>query len=168
MSLLDDRDEAAVALPDETGEGDIMARLLDGQLRKELGLSSQELRAGLSVARNHMLRGAPLEALRIYAALVLCDPTNVDFQVGLANCAGHIGEHYLAIQAASAVIALAPSDPRGYLLSGRSCMLSGAFDEAREDLEEARDLARASGKEDLIREVSQLIERLSVATDAEG
>jgi Flp pilus assembly protein TadD len=127
------------------GDDETVSALLRGELRDKLGLSSEQLRIGLSVARNHLTRGAPAEALRIYVALVLCEPTNVDFQVGLANCAGLLGEHHLALQAASAVIALAPKDARGYLLSGRSCMMINAFSEAKEDLEEALALGGSDG-----------------------
>lgn len=130
----------ATATP-PNGDDETIAALLKGELRNKLGLSSEQLRIGLSVARNHLTRGAPVEALRIYVALVLCEPANVDFQIGLANCAGLLGEHHLALQAASAVIALAPRDARGYLLSGRSCMMIGAFAEAKEDLEDALKLA---------------------------
>ena len=79
---------------------------LKGRIRKELGLELSDLKPALDIARNHLKRGAPGEAMRTYIALVLCEPTNVDFQVGLANCALQIGENHLALHAASAVVAL--------------------------------------------------------------
>ncbi|MDC9823024.1 pathogenicity island protein [Devosia sp. ZB163] len=147
-----------------TGDDETLAALLRGELRNRLGLSSEQLRIGLSVARNHMTRGAPLEALRVYVTLVLCEPANVDFQIGLANCAGVLGEHHLALQAASAVIALAPKDARGYLLSGRSCMMISAFAEAKEDLEDA--LALAGSDEAVAGEAKLLLGRIAAASTA--
>jgi Flp pilus assembly protein TadD len=153
----------ATATP-PNGDDETLAALLRGELRNKLGLNAEQLRIGLSVARNQLTRGAPLEALRIYVALVLCEPTNVDFQIGLANCAGLIGEHHLALQAASVVIALAPRDARGYLLSGRSCMMIGAFGEAKEDLEDA--LARAGSDAAVAGEARLLLDRIAAAAAA--
>jgi len=146
------------------GDDETLAALLRGELRDKLGLSSEQLRIGLTLARNHLTRGAPVEALRIYVALVLCEPTNVDFQIGLANCAGLLGEHHLALQAASAVIAHAPKDARGYLLSGRSCMMIGAFDEAKEDLDDA--LALAGSDAAVAGEAKLLLGRIAAAAVA--
>jgi Flp pilus assembly protein TadD len=159
LSIAEQNDAAVVEPVDST-----LAQLLDGELRKRLGLTPEQLRIGLMVARNHLTRGAPADALKIYVALVLCDPLNVDFQVGLANCASVLGEHHVALQAASAVIALAPADPRGYLLSGRSCMMLGNYAEAREDLGDA--LTFANGNETVAAEASHLLERIAVAASA--
>jgi Flp pilus assembly protein TadD len=138
---------------------DAMAQFMSGHLRDELGLTSDVLNVGLTVARNHILRGAHGEAMRIYIGLVMCEPMNVDFQVGLANCANLMGEPNVALQAASAAIMLAPSDPRGYLLSGQSCIMMGNVDEAREDLNDA--LRHASGNDAVVREAEQLLERIA-------
>lgn len=146
------------------GDDETLSALLRGELRAKLGLSTEQLRIGLSVARNHLTRGAPLEALRIYVAMVLCEPSNVEFQIGLANCAGLLGEHHLALQAASAVIALAPKDARGYLLSGRSCMMISAFSEAKEDLEDA--LALAGSDQAVAGEAKLLLSRIAAAATA--
>lgn len=142
---------------------DLFHQFVNGQLGKELGLTSDQLAIGLTVAKNHIARGAPADALRIYVGLVLCEPLNVDFQVGLSNCASALGEHHVALQAASTVIALAPADPRGYLLSGRSCMMIGAFEEAMEDLADAERHAAGTGNELVAREAAQLRERLTIA-----
>lgn len=142
---------------------DVIKRLLQGDLRRQLGLTTEQLRIGLTIARNHLARGAYADAFRLHVALVLCDPLEVDFQVGLANCASLMGEHHVAIQAASAVIALAPTDPRGYLLSGRSCLMTGNLKEAREDLDDALRLADSTANAGIAKEAGQLLERLSVA-----
>ncbi len=153
---------ATATQPD--GADETLAALLRGELREKLGLNSEQLRVGLSVARNHLARGASLDALRIYVPLVLCEPTNVDFQIGLANCAGLLGEHHLALQAASVVIALAPKDARGYLLSGRSCIGIGAFSEAKEDLEDA--LALAGSDTAVANEAKLLLGRIAAVAES--
>jgi Flp pilus assembly protein TadD len=143
------------------GTNGFTAAFLDGAIRKELGLESIDLRPGLDVAKSHMKRGAHAEAMRIYAALVLCEPKNVDFQVGLANCALQMGENHLALQAASAVVALAPSDPRGYFLSGRACLGLGHFEEATEDLRDAVDFGRKAKDATITSEASNLLQKLA-------
>src|SRR5690349_18366954 len=75
--------------------------IAQGAIRKALGLEPADLRLGLDVARNQLQKGAVNEAFRIYAALVVCDPSDAELQVGLANCALHVGENNLALQAAS-------------------------------------------------------------------
>ncbi len=111
--------------------------VLHAAVSKELGLEPKDLEIGLEVARNKLNSGAPEEALRLYGALVLCDPVNVQFQIGLANCAIHVHEYHLALQAASVVIALDTQNPIGYFLSGSACMFLGHLDEAVEDLTDA-------------------------------
>ena len=139
-----------------------LAQLLSGGLRDEIGLTSDVLNVGLTIAGNHLLRGANGEAMRIYVGLVMCEPMNVDFQVGLANCANLMGEQSVALQAASVAIMLAPSDPRGYLLSGRSCIMMGNLLEAREDLNDA--LRYAGGNDPMIKEIELLLENISAST----
>lgn len=140
-------------------DGGISA-FLNGSLRKELGLESIDLTAGLSIAKNYLERGLPLEAMRTYVALVLCEPTNPDFQVGLANCAIQMGEDHLALQAASAVVALAPSDPRGYFLSGRACFALGHYAEAAEDFRDALEFGRKSNDALIVDEASKFLQKL--------
>ncbi|KQT54070.1 hypothetical protein ASG43_00035 [Aureimonas sp. Leaf454] len=155
------------AIPTTDGmQAETIAALLDGKLRKDLGLEPEDLKIGLTVARNLLNRGHQGEAMRLYAVLVLCQPTEVDFQVGLANCASAMGEHYIALQAASAVIALAPSDPRGYLLSGRSCFHTGSFAEAEQDLGDALGLAEQTGHDVVRREADMLLGRIAAARAA--
>jgi len=139
----------------------IGSAFLNGAIRKELGLESIDLRAGLDIAKSHLKRGAHLEALRTYVALVLCEPTNIDFQVGLANCALLLNQHHLALQAASAIVALAPSDARGYFLSGRACLALGHYAEAAEDLRDAVEFGRNARDPVIAEEASQLLQKLS-------
>ncbi|MGQ3211767.1 tetratricopeptide repeat protein [Shinella sp.] len=146
---------------DDLSAGDL-AQLLSGGLRDELGLTSDVLNVGLAIAANHLARGANSEAMRIYVGLVMCEPMNVDFQVGLANCANVMGEQSVALQAASVVIMLAPTDPRGYLLSGRSCIMMGNLDEAREDLHDA--LKYAGGNEPVVKEIELLLGSIPAQT----
>lgn len=139
-----------------------VARFLSGHFRDEIGLTSDILNVGLAVAKNHLLRGAYVEAMRIYVGLVMCEPMNVDFQVGLANCANLMGEQSVALQAASVAIMLAPSDPRGYLLSGRSCIMMGNVQEAREDLGDA--LKYAGDNDAMVKEIELLLESILALT----
>ena len=147
------KDQAADA------NGSITA-FLNGSLRKELGLESNDLKAGLAIAKNYLERGAPLEAMRTYVALVLCEPTNADFQVGLANCAIQMSENHLALQAASAVVAMAPSDPRGYLLPRRACLALGHYAEAEEDFRDAVEFGRKSQDAFIVDEATKLLQTL--------
>ncbi|PDT90807.1 pathogenicity island protein [Bradyrhizobium sp. Y36] len=134
-------------LKPDTGErvtelGEAQRLIAQGAVRKALGLEPVDLRLGLDIARNQLQKGAPIEAFQTYAALVVCDPSDPELQAGLANCALLLGENSLALHAASAIVALAPSDPRGYFLSGRACLAMGQLTEANEDLTEAMRLAR--------------------------
>lgn len=138
-----------------------MLQFITGGLRKELGLESIDLMAGLDIARNHLKRGATPEAMRIYATLVLCEPANIEFQAGLANCALVMGEYHLALQAASALIALAPTDPRGFFFSGRACMGLGHYPEAVEDLGDAVQLGRKAMNAAIVNEANGLLEKLA-------
>lgn len=108
-----------------------------GAIATKLGLKSGDLNVGLHVAKGLLDRGSFGEALRTYTALVLCEPTNAEFQIGLSNCALVMGEDSLCLHAASAVVALAPTDPRGYFLSGRACLALGQWVEAEEDFRDA-------------------------------
>src|SRR5262249_28810721 len=119
-----------------------------------------DLQPGLDIAKNHLQRGAFAEAMKMYVALVLCEPMNSDFQVGLANCALQMQEFHLALQAASAIVALAPSDPRGYFLSGRACFGLGHFAEAKEDFTDAIEFGRKSKNAMIVNEASELLQKI--------
>jgi Flp pilus assembly protein TadD len=131
-----------------------------GALGKALGLAPEDLRFALRIAADHMRRGDLAEALRTYGMLVLCEPMNADFQIGLANCALQMDENHLAVQAASAVIALRPDDFRGYYLSGRASLVLRRRDEAEEDLREALVLAEKAGDRAFAREIAALVKKL--------
>lgn len=131
-----------------------------GRIRDEIGLKSADLVVGLEVARNLLKRGATQEALRTYAGLILCEPANIEVQTGLANCALQLGEHHLALQAASVVVALAPRDPRGYLLSGRACIGLRAYAEAEEDLNDAITQGREAREAGLVEEARRLLQAM--------
>lgn len=137
---------------------------MGGAMRDSLGLKSEDLQLGLNVASNRLRRGANLEALRIYLALVLCEPANAEFQVGLSNCALLLQEHSLALRAASVVIALEPKNPKGYLLSGRACIALGHFTEADEDLRKAMQFAKEKRESALFQSAESLLKKLSAIT----
>jgi Flp pilus assembly protein TadD len=142
---------------------DAQRLIAGGAIRKAFGLEPIDLRLGLDIARNQLRSGNAGSAFRIYATLVVSDPSDPELQVGLANCALHVGENNLALQAASAIVALTASDPRGYYFSGRACLALGHIAEAKEDLTKAIELARNSSKDALIfDEARKLLERLAV------
>lgn len=136
---------------------ELMDALCSGKVRDSLGLKSEDLQLGLTLARNQLERGAKREAMRIYTALVLCEPMNPEFQLGLANCAAAMGNHHLTLQAASAVIALDPNHARGFYLSGRACLALGLKSEAQEDFREAIELGRAAKDAKIVAEAKRLL-----------
>lgn len=152
-----------VSVEDRNANEEMARSLVGGALRRELGVELSDLKLGLDVARRHLQRGAADEALRIYVALVLCEPTEVDFQVGLANCALQLEENALALQAASAVIALAPRDSRGYLLSGRACLALGHQAEAEEDLRDAVTLGLVDRNATVVNDARRLLQSIAPA-----
>lgn len=141
---------------------------LDGHVGKTLGLTLQELKIGLHVAKNFLMRGEFRKALKIYAALVLCAPSEPDFQIGLAHCASLLHEHEMALQAASVFIALNPEDARGYFLSGRSCIGLRAYEEAEEDLNKAIECALKARQAPIVNEARRLLEVLKLVRKKES
>ena len=136
--------------------------LIDGGLRKAAGLERGDLNLGLVVAKNQLMRGATLEALRTYTVLVLLDSLNPEFQIGLANCSHQLGEYHLALQAASAIVALDPRNPRGYYFSGRACLALGHYAEAEEDLTDAIKFGRDARDAVIVQEADVLLKKLAV------
>lgn len=116
-------------------------RLGTATLSQMLQLSPDALYPALNLAARLEAQGAILDAMDLYGKLALLDPLNVDVHVGLAQCATRLGEHAIAIKAAASVITLAPENALGYLLSGKNCFMLGHYQEAREDLNDAKRLA---------------------------
>ncbi len=123
------------------GEPPLADLILEGALGKELGLGDRELGLALAVANMKLKSGNAEKALSMYAILVLCKPLDVEYQCGLANCAVQMQEYEMALQAASAIIGLAPRDCRGYYFSGAACLGLGKISEAREDVSDAMKFA---------------------------
>ncbi|WP_341367299.1 hypothetical protein [Yoonia sp. BS5-3] len=136
----------------EQGQTDAPASalLLDGAFAKELGLGTRELDTALAAANAKLQAGNHDKALSMYAMLVLCRPQNVNYQCALANCALKMQEYEMALQAASAAVALDPRDCRGYYLSGAACFGLGHLDEAREDIADALSFAEGSPHRDVL------------------
>lgn len=128
----------------QKGDDEVLQQLIEGGLRKSLGLSREHLRLGLDLAKTQMQRGRNQEAFRTYATMVLCDPSDPELQIGLANCALLVGENNLALQAASAAIILQPNDCRGFFLSGKACLALGLREESKEDLTRALELSKGT------------------------
>ncbi len=140
---------------------DLTQLLHDGAIAKELNLGPAELQLALGVANLKLNTGQPERALQMYTVLVLCDPLNIEFQCGLANCAIQMQEHELALQAASSMIANAPRDCRGYYFSAVACLGMRQLEEAREDIVDAMDLARQNNDPDIFEAASRLNEQLN-------
>lgn len=137
-------------------------------LRAYLGLEVEHLLPGLDIAANLLQRGEHDEAVRIYAALVLCDPAEVRFQIGLATCALAIREFHIALQAASAIIASTPDNPRGYLISGHAALGLLDFDAAVDDLREALRIAEQAGDQATAEEAAHYLQRAIVAQEVQA
>lgn len=142
------------------------AAFLAGEMRDALGLKSSDLQIGLTIAKGHMDRGAYSDALSIYAPLVLLEPATIDFQIGLANCALQMERFELALQTASVAVALAPRDPRGYFISGKSCLALGLHQEAREDLDDAVKFGIEARNAGLVESARKLLSALPSAQSA--
>ncbi|MFD2251812.1 tetratricopeptide (TPR) repeat protein [Pseudochelatococcus lubricantis] len=143
--------------------------LAPGQsIREYLGLQIAHLLPGLDVAAGMLRRGEHDQALRTYATLVLCDPSEIRFQIGLATCALEIREFHIALQAASAVIASAPDSPMGYLISGRASLGLLDFDAAIDDLQDAIRVARETGDDAVAKEAAALLQRAIVAKEVQA
>ncbi|MEM6677611.1 MAG: pathogenicity island protein [Pseudomonadota bacterium] len=133
-----------------------------GGLAAHLDVDPKDLRLGLEVAKAHRDRGDVAGAMRIYAALSLCDMNEPDYQQGIADCAYAMGEFGLALNAASALIALAPKRAVGYYLSGAACLAMGHEAEAKEDLTEAKKLALESRDTMVHAEADKLLRSMGV------
>ncbi|MGJ0508141.1 MAG: hypothetical protein ACR652_13650 [Methylocystis sp.] len=97
----------------------------------------------------------------MYSVIVLCEPTNPEFQLGLANCAMQLGDQHLALQAASATIAFDARNARGYYISGRACLALGYRAEAEEDLMDAVSFGRGSRDSNVVEEAERLLKQLA-------
>lgn len=140
--MMDQQDEDA---PKVTGtQADRAEQFVGGAIRKSLGLSRDDVRLGLDLARSQLQRGRHAEAFRTYATMIILDPSDPELQIGFANCALAMKENSLALQAASAAIVLQPDDCRGYFLSGKACLALGLKEESKEDFTQALQLSAAT------------------------
>jgi predicted Zn-dependent protease len=117
--------------------GEIQRRLVDEPIIERLGLSEAHFHGTYSQAMEKLAAGDLQAAFRDIAILVLLAPTSVNFQMGLAQIALRAGVPELAMQAAAAIIAIAPDRPEGFLLSGQACLAMDEPELAREDLQDA-------------------------------
>lgn len=132
-------------------------------IRKRFSLEPFDVQVGLEVAGSYLRDGAIDQAFRTFILLVLQDPCEPVSQIGLAHCALQVGQSELALQAASMVIALAPSDPRGYFLSGQACLALRHFAEAKEDLLNAAEFGRQVNNTAVVADADRLLASLSTA-----
>lgn len=137
-------------------------------LREQLGLDVDHLLPGLDIATARLRRRDGEDALRICAALVLCDPSEPRFHAGLATCALEIGVHAVALRAASAVIALTPASPLGYHLSGHAYAGLQDYDNAIADFTEALRLSCNVTQAEIARDSARMLARLAAVTKADA
>lgn len=126
--------------------GEIQRQLIDEPIIQRLGLTEAHFGINYSRAMEKLEAGDIPGAFKDIASLVLLAPTSVKFQLGLAQIALRAGVPELAMQAAAAIIALAPSRPEGFLLSGQACLAMGEIALAREDLTDAITRADANAR----------------------
>ncbi|MFT0891578.1 hypothetical protein [Pseudochelatococcus sp. G4_1912] len=131
-------------------------------IREVMGLEVEHLLPGLSIAAKMLQRGDEEGALRTYATLVLCDPNEPRFQQGLAACALKIGQHAVALQAASAIIAFWPESPEGYHFSAHACIGLEEYEAAIEDFTDALRLAQQTGNEAIASDSERMIGRIGL------
>lgn len=124
-------------MPEKDILGEIHRRLVDEPIIERLGLTEAHFHGVYSAAMERLAGGDVDSAFRDFANLVLLAPTSVQFQLGLAQAALRAGVPELAMQAAAAIIALAPDRPEGFLLSGQACLAMDERDLALEDLNDA-------------------------------
>lgn len=136
---INQRDDDSPEKPEE--QHNLLQELIEGGVRKSLGLSREDVHVGLDLAKSQLQKGQHAEAFKTYATMILLDPIDPELQIGFANCALVVGENSLALQAASAAIVQMPEDCRGYLLSGKACLALGLKDECKEDFIKAMELS---------------------------
>ncbi|WP_068310246.1 hypothetical protein [Polycladidibacter hongkongensis] len=140
---------------------DTLVKFAQEGLLKELGLHSNDVKAGLMLAKSQLDAGRVERALQIYCGLILLSPQEPETQLGLANCALQSQQYELTMRAAAAGMVLAPQDPRGFYFSGAAAIALGHLAEAKEDLADAVELAKAAKQADIAMAAQKLLSGLS-------
>ena len=137
--------------------------LVETPLLKDLGLEPNDMHGIVVRATDKLENGRSVEAFLDFAALVLLDPTSIEFQIGLAEASLAANQPELALQTAAIVITEDPSRAEGFFLSGRACLAIGEPSLAVEDLHDA--IARAEGKAELT-ELTRSARQLLIVAEA--
>lgn len=125
---------------------DVKAELVDKSLAGRLGLAEADLYGAVQAAAEALQAGDLDRAFRGFAYLVVLDPTNPTYHIGLANVALGLEQFAIALQSASVVVASRPRSAEGYHLSARACLGMGEPALALEDLAEVERLAQEAGQ----------------------
>lgn len=144
----------------------ILKRLAEQDFSNILGLDEFSRGMAFNRAAALVLQGRTEEAFQIYTALAMLSPLDSEALIGMARCAMTMLDHDSAMHIAAAIIAIAPTDPRGFLISGKSCFMLGLFDEALEDLRDAQRLA--AGDIGLTEDASRLLRLVAIKREAAG
>lgn len=134
----------------------VLEILIERPLIERLGLQSGDLDIAAMQGKNDLMAGRADAALARFARLVLVDPNNVDYQIGLGEAALANGAPELAMQCAAYVISARAASPAGYYLSGRAALMMGEPGLAQEDLNEAATRAAMIGERALQASAQQL------------
>lgn len=111
--------------------------IVNGAIGRQIGLEPEDIKPGILLATNLSKTGRHDKAMEIFSGLLLLQPSNPEIQLGLANCCMQLQNFQLALQAASAAMALDPENPWAYYYSGAACLALGHIVEAKEDLADA-------------------------------
>lgn len=152
-------DVMAARMNGKRSDGPVDHRAVAARLREAVGLTREDVRAVAHVATVRPLVD-PGERLRRAALLSLLDPGDPALQGEFATAALAAGEPEVALQAASALIALDPRGFRGFELSARACMALGLVAEAREDADDARMRARDARDPDAFQRAGAILAEL--------
>lgn len=136
----------------------IAADLVETTLLKKLGLQTGDMRGIVVRANSKLSQGDAVGAFADFAALVLMDPTAVEYQIGLSEAATQSNQAALGMQAAAIVITEMPDDPEGYYLSGKAALAMDEKEIAAVDLRDAIDRCKdKSEKTALLKSARQLL-----------
>lgn len=136
--------DTAVKLEDENSEKEL-SEFLAGGLGRRLGFTPALLRIARRRAGWKIETGKIDDALKLYSAVALMDPSDTNHLADLARCALIAGLPDLALKTASSIVVLEPANPLGYYYSGAACMALGKPAEAAEDLRDAIRYAKSAG-----------------------
>ena len=135
-------------------------------LRKSISLPADAQNVAIDVAARQMGQGHYIEALRSYAALMICNPENFDVHIGMANCLIELDAAELALQSACVAMRLKPEHAAPYYLSGKACWMMGHEAEALEDLTDSIEASLKTRNATIGMEAKRLLNAINASSAA--